>query len=321
MTTFFQQLCDSGKPRLVLGFLVLCLCGLPQQSWGQPVTPLPVKYIGSFAGSGEGQGELLHPEAISVDMLGHLYIADTGNNRIQKFDATGQFLIERGGFGWEGEQLDRPVDICARGGLDIYVADEYNHRIVRFDRKLNFISAIRSDDTAAPGLEFEYPRGVTLTVDGDMFLIDGEQMRILKITGGSPAVTEFGGLGALSHPLREPRQIETDSRAYVYVSDSDAGLVRVFDVFGTFVRSLGETMQWEPTGLGLDAKSQLLVADARSRSIFMFAPDGRPVGTITGAAVPESFWGTPTDCTFHAGTYYILDGDTGMVHMFALQQP
>ena len=39
-----------------------------------------------------GDGEFDRPVGITVDSDGNVYVADSGNNRIQKFNSTGVFL-------------------------------------------------------------------------------------------------------------------------------------------------------------------------------------------------------------------------------------
>lgn len=46
----------------------------------------------------------------AVDMLGNIYVADSGNNRIQKFDSNGAFLVKWGSFGTGDGQFDTPCD-------------------------------------------------------------------------------------------------------------------------------------------------------------------------------------------------------------------
>jgi len=43
-----------------------------------------------------GGGEFLRPEGIAVDAAGDIYVADSGNHRIQKFDSSGKYLTMLG---------------------------------------------------------------------------------------------------------------------------------------------------------------------------------------------------------------------------------
>ena len=69
------------------------------------------QYIATWCEKGTAGGQVLAPMGIATDPMGHLYIADTGNQRIQKFDLRGRFITQIGGFGWQAEQFDNPVSI------------------------------------------------------------------------------------------------------------------------------------------------------------------------------------------------------------------
>ena len=72
------------------------------------------------------------PKGIAVDSLGEIYVADTYNDRIQKFEPDGSFIWKWGSEGNGAEQFEKPegVDIDNSSGT-LFVADKYNHRIQR----------------------------------------------------------------------------------------------------------------------------------------------------------------------------------------------
>src|SRR5438045_4554819 len=61
------------------------------------------RVVGTY---GSGPGQMAYPEGVAVDDLGRLFVADTGNNRIERFDQAGVFLGEFGGFGFGEGQFD-----------------------------------------------------------------------------------------------------------------------------------------------------------------------------------------------------------------------
>ena len=61
-----------------------------------------------------------HPCGLSINPSGQLFLTDTGNNRVLKFDRHGNLLEETGGFGWNSEQFDHPTGINASNGLDVF---------------------------------------------------------------------------------------------------------------------------------------------------------------------------------------------------------
>ena len=85
---------------------------------------------GLSPGSGEGQFTL--PTGVAVDASGVLYVVDSANGRVQKFDALGFFNRQWGARGGMAGQFSTPTGAAAAGGA-VYVADTGNHRIQKFD--------------------------------------------------------------------------------------------------------------------------------------------------------------------------------------------
>jgi DNA-binding beta-propeller fold protein YncE len=61
-----------------------------------------------------------------------VYVTDWGNNRIQKFDAGGTFLLSWGHSGTGDGEFDHPEGIAITSDHSIYVVDSGNHRVQKF---------------------------------------------------------------------------------------------------------------------------------------------------------------------------------------------
>jgi DNA-binding beta-propeller fold protein YncE len=88
--------------------------------------------------SGDEPGQFDEPQGVTLDGEGNLYVADTGNQRIQKFNAAGEFLLE---FGEEGDgagQFRYPRLVRAGPQGDVFVADSTAGRLLRFDGEGRF---------------------------------------------------------------------------------------------------------------------------------------------------------------------------------------
>ena len=82
--------------------------------------------------SGSGNGEFTFPFGVATDRSGHVYVADGNDNRIQKFDASGNVLTGWGSYGSGDGQFWNPQGVAADGSGHVYVADTNNHRIQKF---------------------------------------------------------------------------------------------------------------------------------------------------------------------------------------------
>jgi tripartite motif-containing protein 71 len=77
-------------------------------------------------------GRLQSSEGIAIDGRGHVYVADTGNNRIVKFSAGGAVMETWGSTGYG--KLTSPQGVATDSADNVYVADAKSNRIVKFSQ-------------------------------------------------------------------------------------------------------------------------------------------------------------------------------------------
>lgn len=248
--------------------------------------------------------------SIDVDVTGKLYVLDADANTLVVLDREGRPASRIGGAGWESSRFDRPSGLWARNGLDIVVADYGNHRIQRFDKSLSFVSQLATRESDKTAERFGYPADVALSRFGDLYVCDGENVRIVKFGPQSVYERAFGGLDAGPGRLRAPAQIEPGPRDRVFVLDE--GRVLVYDPFGNYLGRLGEAVLRNPAAIFADDAGAVVV-DGDSTLVFneedMLAgviPTSRltgltdaPVRSIVAGAgriyalTPDGVWVTP----------------------------
>ncbi|MFC1493440.1 NHL repeat-containing protein [candidate division KSB1 bacterium] len=279
------------------------------------IAPAQEKYRFEFAGEigskGIAPGQMQSPQGISVDFNGDIYIADTGNNRIQKFSSNGRFMIDKGGFGWEDEQFDQPVDIYAERGLDVLVSDKNNNRVIRYDRNLNFISTTNVENFSRENFRFQFPLGLTSTALGDIFVIDSENNRVVKINSFGKPDMEFGGYGSSGETLVQPERIAVFRTERIYISDKGKKSVAVYDYFGNYLSSIGDGLLEEPEGITLDSAENLYVCDPQLKKICMFSSRG-----VLLAELSDDRLGEPADAAVFNDRLYIADAENSYVLIF-----
>ncbi len=98
----------------------------------------------------------VRPKYIASNQFGDLYLLDDENHWLAVIPGNGTAPRIAGGWGDEGELFSLPSDITASRGLDVLVCDNATHRILRFDRKLNFVGDMYLPDLSNGSLKFPF---------------------------------------------------------------------------------------------------------------------------------------------------------------------
>ena len=191
---------------------------------------------------------------MAVDGSGNLYIADTFNHRIRKVDSSGNISTVAGngtrGFGGDGgaataAQLNRPVDVAVDGSGNLYIADNFNHRIRKVDSSGN-ISTVAGNGTrgytgdgvAATATGLRNPSGVALDGSGNLYIVDTNNHRIRKVDSSGNISTVAGngtfgfsgdGAAATDARLQNPRGVAVDGSGNLYIAARNNHRIRKVD--------------------------------------------------------------------------------------------
>ncbi|PLX25450.1 MAG: hypothetical protein C0600_11950 [Ignavibacteria bacterium] len=218
-------------------------------------------------------GDFSEAVALSVDQFGGVFVVDAGASSIYKYDIRGGKLGEFGGAGWDNTQFDRPSGIDASLGLAVYVSDEGNNRVARFDRGLHFMAALSGD---AGSLEqgFGYPLDVVNSALEDLYVLDGENHRVIAFSGFNRVTDVFGDIASGDGRLTDPVAMAMGgSRLYVLESHR----VAAFDLFGNFLFAFGSGHFDKARGITASGKGVLVVTDD---ALHFFQTDGTFIRTI-----------------------------------------
>lgn len=184
-------------------------------------------------------GPFIDPVDIGFAVDGGVYVVDAGRHLVVKMSSDGDSLAAVGGFGSGQLQFRNPRGVVAGRGADIFVADRDNHRIVRLDRNLEYLSEISTRDGDLEQERFGYPTDVALSRQGDLFVLDTENRRVLQFDPLDRFVRSIGEIGSGRGRLVDPQRIEIDRQDRLYVLDrTPEPTVRVYDPFGSYLRDL-----------------------------------------------------------------------------------
>jgi hypothetical protein len=263
----------------------------------------------AFAGEREGvvRDTTIRGDRLDADLYGNFYVLDRGTSLLRQYGPDRKLLHEVGGQGWEGERFDRPAGLWARNGIDVYVADYGNHRVVRLDRALAFVSSLSTRDSDNPEERFGYPTDVALSRLGELYICDSENSRVLRVSRQNTVTGTFGDFGGGLGRLTQPREIEVSPADVVYVLDNKR--VVMYDVFGNFTGVLADGLLNEPRALWSDQQG-IMVVDGEM--LYCFDGHGRPLCSVMLTSAVGDHTSPVRSIAASRGTVYLLT-DEGLV--------
>lgn len=165
---------------------------------------------------------------------GYFYVTDQGTNQVHKLNMDGAVFNSSGGYGWDASGLSRPTDVTAEA-VYVLVTDEDNNKVNKYDKNLNLAGTVFKRDSQNSYEVFGYPLSVTVSTLGDLYILDGENNRVVYFSFFGDYKGNFGGFGTGFYELRRPEKISALKNAIAVVDDDKLVL---FDLFGTYLRNI-----------------------------------------------------------------------------------
>jgi DNA-binding beta-propeller fold protein YncE len=113
-------------------------------------------------------GDFGAPQGVALDQDGNVYVTDTLNNRVEIFDADGNFISTFGKNGDGPGYFARPKGIAVDGDGHIWVADEVQDRLQVFNRDGRLLTYIGQGHGNLPG-QFKALVGVAIDKQNRVF--------------------------------------------------------------------------------------------------------------------------------------------------------
>ena len=184
--------------------------GTLQNSWGSSGSAPGQFHFGAGGGNDSGAGG-----GIAIGPDGSVYVADTRNDRIQRFaaDGTSPVVIVPPG------RLSRPQGLAVSGSR-LIVADDVHHRLAIFNTGGTFITTVGTGEGNRPG-ELQNPYDVAVDPAGRVYVADNSNHRVVRY-GPAPGYTyraRWGAFGSGKGQLQFPRGIAVDAAGHTYVAD------------------------------------------------------------------------------------------------------
>jgi hypothetical protein len=295
---------------------------------GASATAGPVLQTLTYTATGPGGG-LHYPAGVSA-AAGKVYVTNTGANVVAAL-ANGSTTAVAGSLTAFGEHGDGGAAVKASlyhpGGTaedakgDIFIADSGDN-VVREVTAAGVITRIAGTGTAGLGhagpatlSSLDHPQAVAVNAQGDVFIADTYNNRVVKVTPQGQVVAVAGdgnggysgdGGRAASAKLNEPTGLALDAQGNLYIADSANNVIRRVDAktgiittvagdyaadkasdgLGGFSGDGGPATSArlnDPQGVALDGAGDLFIADTFNNAIREVTPGGI-ISTVVNSA-------------------------------------
>jgi sugar lactone lactonase YvrE len=271
----------------------------------------PAGIISTVAGNGgpgfSGDGGLatsaqLHfPTGVTVDATGNLLIADSSNTRIRKVTPAGVISTAAGG---DSTPLNSPTGIAVDATGDLFIAETWGHRVSKVTPGGVFSAVAGNGGTGSSGdggpatsAQLDFPSGVAVDTEGNLFIAESDASRIRKVTrdglistAAGTGVAGFSGDGgsAKSARLNMPYGVAVDAGGNLYIADRLNHRVRKVTPAGVINTVAGNGIAgfsgdggaavsaqlFGPSGVTVDEAGNLFIADSDNNRIRKVTPGG-----------------------------------------------
>ncbi len=300
-------------------------------------------YSAYTVAGGNGSGSTLNkfnvPYGVSTDAAGNVYVLDQANNRVVKFPASSTSasygVVAAGGNGSGSglNQLNQAYGLTLDANGNIYIADSYNHRVIKFPAGSSSTTSgtvVAGGNGAGSGAtQLNTPTDVAFDASGNMYVADFANHRIQKFPAGSTSATSGttvaggNGQGSTATQLNDPIGVYIDGSNNLYVADQHNHRIQKFPAgstgatAGTTVAGgngsgSGATQLYFPNDMILDASGAMYVCDYQNSRIQKF-----PAGSTSASSATTVAGGTGSGATqfqrcsrFHIDAYgnmYVSD--------------
>jgi hypothetical protein len=268
-----------------LGVLCAALAALiaPASAWAAFG---PASSPSSFGGPGAANGFFNHPQSVAVNGGGEVYVVDSGNARIQRFEADGTFI---NAFAPLVPTDFAPQDVAISPTTgNVYVASP--HRINVF----NTAGIPLVVNWEPPGTAY----GIAVDADGNVHVGDVTNSQINKYGPLGNLLATYSGPGSTDGKVQQPKGLTTGPSNRIYVADPSNARIQSFQASnGAFVAKFDMPSYTVVAGGATFAgriNPQDVAVDGSGR---VFAPDtgihSNLVAVLTSGGTVEQIFGSP----------------------------
>lgn len=263
---------------------------------------------------------LKSPSGIAIDRDNNMYVTDSGDSEIKKFNADGHLLLSWSQMGSSSGQFRNPSGIFVSDKY-VYVADTGNSRIAMFNKTGGFLYSWGTQGKGA-GM-FQTPMAIDSDHRGELFVGDAEQGTIQLFDSIGTYKDHIDSSLADSASFLGIKALAFDSHDNMYAVSTDNRILKYSDIgeFQNFY-GLGGTGDGEfasPSAIAVDSKNSIYVADTGNHRIEKFDSNGNFLLSFGTQGSGDGQFEQPTGLAVDSNdNIYVVDKKNNNVQKFAL---
>lgn len=285
-----MSLLKRVAPFIIISLLYGCAGKkLPDIVWPLPPDPPKIRFVKSFAGSGQFKGlnvsdiflgiepvggAFIKPHGVHADQHDRIFVTDTGAGLVIVLDPTKNKVSMVGASG--RTLFAKPIGVTSDKDGNVYVTDSAKDLVFVFDGNDQFVTAFGREG------EFKQPTGLAVdNARGLLYVTDTHKHQIFVLNKKTGEIIKtIGKRGKLEGEFNFPAYITLDKKGNLYVVDIMNGRMQVFDPEGRFLRTWGRLGDGpgqfaRPKGVAIDSEGHIYVVDAAFNNVQMFNEDGQ----------------------------------------------
>jgi tripartite motif-containing protein 71 len=243
---------------------------------------------------------------MAVDADGNIYVSDASNERVQKFDAEGEFLMN-----WTNSPCTffTPGGMAIDGDGNLVVVNASCDTVEKYSPAGEFLSGFNLNTPVGMG----QLGGLAINTLGQILIAD-EYSNIIRVysTQGSFLRT-FGNYGAEPGQFDRPAGLALGPDGKIYVADRENNRVQVFDTESSFLWMISSDCLdclYHPDGVAVNSAGNVFVADSANNRIMIYNKNGKYLARIgsVGADPGKFYFPNGNDLEFDAqDNLYVAD--------------
>ena len=163
-------------------------------------------------------GNQFSPTRMAVNFFGDLYLLDEERSLIARLPADGDNVRIAGGWGETDELFTSGSDLTAAPGLDVLIVDSDTHRLLKFDRQLNFLEELNLLSTDRP---VEFPSAVVRNHAGEVLVASDSEADLTLMNIGGTVISVMGGENYGTDRFVDINSVAINSTNEIGLIDSD----------------------------------------------------------------------------------------------------